>query len=164
MPYARLSLLPLAGPVLQLSLLAPLLVLMVISVTTAPTGSHFHHYLQLPDTSPAQFIVRAEDDLWLSILEDGSVFIDAKWYPPAEFLTCMRRISRRSHPPRVVLRADRAVPFSTVRLVLRGVQTANLRHAFFVTAEASPLEVIASRRHLTPACSGLAPLATDARR
>ena len=164
MPHARLSLLPLAGPTLQLSLLAPLLVLMVISITTAPTGSHLHHYMQPPDASPAQFIVQAEDDLWISILDDGSVFLDAKWYPQAEFLTVMRRLGRRSHPPRIILRADRTVPFATIRFVIRGLQAANLPHVFFATAEVSPLEVIASRRHLTPACSGLAPLAADARR
>ena len=164
MPHTRISLVPLAGPTLQLSLLAPLLVLLVISIATSPTGSHPPHYLHLPDVSPAQFIAQSEDDLWISVLDDGSFFIDARWYPPVEFSTVMRRLARLSCPPRVVFRADRTVPFRTIRFVLRGVQGAHLRHVFLVTAEASALEVITSRRHLTPACSGLASLAADASR
>lgn len=70
------------------------------------------------------------------------VFIDAKWYPAAEFQAKMRALGQRPIPPKIVLRADRSLAFGAIRSALRGAQLAGAGRVFLVTFEGRPIELM----------------------
>ncbi len=74
-------------------------------------------------------------DSYITVQSDGSVFLNSKWYPDPEFPTMFRVLARTALPhagSRVFLRADRSVPFGTVRSLLRSLRDIGIGEATLI--------------------------------
>ena len=130
--------LPPLSHTLQLCLLVPFLLLVVCFLGDRPGPSSPGPSVRLPFASGARFLHGSDAEIYITVLPDGMLYIDKKWYPPAEFARRMREFGSRASDKRLLLRADRALPFSVVRSVLRTLQHAGFNRVVLTTFEGSP--------------------------
>ena len=138
MRSSKLAPLPPLSQTLQLSLLAPFLLLVVCLLGDRPGPASPGPSVRLPFASGATVLPVTDAEIYVTVLSDGMLYIDRKWHPPAAFAKRMREFGSRASDKRLVLRADRALPFSVVRSVLRTVQQAGFNRIVLTTFEGSP--------------------------
>jgi biopolymer transport protein ExbD len=64
------------------------------------------------------------DDITVSIEADLNRFINTKWYPDREFNLTMPRLTTQNIRARVLVRADRRLPFGRVRSLIHDIAIA----------------------------------------
>jgi biopolymer transport protein ExbD len=138
MRSSDLAPLPPFSHTLQLCLLAPFLLLVVCFLGDRPGPPSPGPSVRLPFTSGAKVLPGSDAEIYVTVLPDGMLYIDRKWYPPAEFASRIREFGSRAPHKRLLLRADRALPFSVVRSVLRTLQHAGFNRVVLTTFEGSP--------------------------
>jgi len=133
------------------------LLLFLIVLTTTPLTSHGKPLL-LPVAQSSTPFIDAGDLVYVSATYDGSVFVDAKWYPSPELPGAIEAAVMRSPTCTgcgLVLRIDRSLPFSQLRRLLRHVAAAGASRVI-LAVEPTPSTPLLPASN--PACSGLAPL------
>ena len=102
------------------------ILLFLIFLVCTPVYSH-HKPLLLPTVSSAPVYLDTGDLVVVSVQQDGSVFIDRRWYPPAELPAALAHVVRvvpSVTRTGLVLCVDRSLSFSSVRRLLRLVSAA----------------------------------------
>ncbi len=132
----------LSGAPLQLALLVPFLFLVMGLYLDLPDGFHGKPVI-LPFSAQAPFVPFADNDLSISLQSDGMIFIDAKWYPAPEFHQKMLAFGERAASKHIVLRADRALPFGSVRSILLTLREAGFKNVTLLTFEGVPANLLA---------------------
>ena len=142
MRATTLAPLPPFGHALQLCLLAPFLLLVVGFLVNTPGPCSPSPPVLLPFASTANLLPVTDEELYVSVLPDGMLYVDRKWYPADEFAKRMREFGVRAPHKRLLLRAHKDLPFSVVRSVLVTLQRAGFQRVSLVTFEGSPLALI----------------------
>lgn len=108
-----------------------MLVLLVIFIITAPLLA-FAIRLDLPQAK-APPVANHGEAIRLSIDADGRVFWDGDAVPAAELAARFAAAARRSPPPDLHLRADKATRYERIAEVMAAAQEAGLTKIGFVT-------------------------------
>jgi biopolymer transport protein ExbD len=135
MKLEPITLRPLAGPPIQFALLLPILVLFILVTPRFPRCCTGTPFVALPQMPGADRVISTEADIVITVQATGFVFIGAKWFPPAELVTRLQQLAVTSPSNHVLLRLDRALPFGSVRTLLRHLSDAGFTRVSFLTSE-----------------------------
>ncbi len=114
-----------------------MLVLLIIFMVAAPllvVGVP----VELPKTAASALPGEQEEPLTVTIAADGRVSIQTTEVPRAELLARLRAIAAERESPRVFLRADGAVPYSTVMEVMGALNGGGFANIGLVTEPGGP--------------------------
>jgi biopolymer transport protein ExbD len=128
-------------PLVTASLLT---LLFLVFLMLTPVGS-IHKPLLLPVATSAPTILDTGNLVHISVQADGSVFIDAKWYPLRELPQALHHAVLLTPPCRgcgLVLSIDRSLPFSSVRRLLRLIADAGGSHVILDVEPASAMPLL----------------------
>ncbi len=133
---------PLSGPSLQLGLLVPVLILFVAVFVGTPIICGGRP-VAVPFAPHAPQVVSSDSDLDIYVYSDGSIFIDAKWYPAHEFAAKLLEFRERASDKHIVLRADGSLSFGQLRAVLLPLRKAGFTDLTLITFSGSRAALIA---------------------
>ena len=130
---------PSSWPVFSIAFLGVALTLQLIWLVITPLGCQVGARVNLPFAASARHVAGTERDLTISIKSDGSCFLGQTWVPIAAFADALAQMPAASER-RIVIKADAAASFGTVRAVMRALQAAGFDRAELVTFEGQALE------------------------
>ncbi len=130
------------GLVLQISLVTVVLVLFLSAYASPPPYCFRGVPVDLPFVSGAPFFTESDRDIPVAVHRDGAIYIDTKLYPAIEFRDRLFELGTRSLNHRVVIRADRSLPFTAVRAVLRSVRDAGYTNVVLLTFQGVPIQLL----------------------
>ncbi len=137
-----ISLAPLSGTVLQMTLLTPGTLFIVLAFAFTPCGGHTHP-VALPQVVGGELLQDSSRDLWITLAKDGSVFLDLKWYAQEQaFSDKLREVVQRRPQTRFLVRLDRRLSFVAVRHLLKTIQSAGIRRVVLLSWEGYPYELM----------------------
>ena len=113
--------------------------LQLIWLVITPFGCHYGAHVTLPFMASARTVLGTERDLTITIKADGTCFLGQTWVPIDRFAEQLAQVPGGTDRP-ILIKADGAASFGTIRLVLRAMQTAGFDHALLITFEGTALE------------------------
>lgn len=108
------------------------LVLLIIFMVVTPMLQQGVDVL-LPNGPHAEKKPGTEDDLVISIKQDGTVFVADKWIPDKNLPTFLRAEYEKNPARTVMLKADKRINFGKVRLVMRAANEAEFSRVAILT-------------------------------
>lgn len=124
--------------VFSLAAVSVVVVLITIEAGSTPMGCSGRAVL-LPQTLNPPLAPESPNDLAISLEKDGTTFIDTKWFPPDGLRVKLRELAARNPGKRVVLKADRRLPFRAVRTVLGTISAAGYPDVLLAAGTPNPL-------------------------
>jgi biopolymer transport protein ExbD len=97
----------------------------------------------VPYAPHAPQVVSTDRDLDIYVYSDGSIFIDAKWYPAREFAAKLLEFGERASAKHIVLRAAGSLSFGQLRAVLHSIRKAGFTNLTLITFSGSRAALIA---------------------
>ena len=114
-----------------------MLVLLIIFMVAAPLLTAGVP-IELPETAAAPLPQEQEEPLAVTVSADGRILIGSSEVPRDEFLTRLRAIAGERASDKVFLRADGAVPYSDVMVVMGALNAGGFRNIGLVTDAGGP--------------------------
>ena len=114
-----------------------MLVLLIIFMVAAPLLTAGVD-IELPDTAAAPLTQEDEEPLAITVTAAGAVSIGRTEVPRAELVTRLRAIAGQRDSARVFLRADGAVPYAEVMVVMGALNAGGFRDIGLVTDGGGP--------------------------
>ena len=114
-----------------------MLVLLIIFMVAAPLLTAGVP-IELPETAAAPLPQEQEEPLALTVAADGRVLIGSQEVPRDELLPRLRAIAGERQGDKVFLRADGAVPYSDVMVVMGALNAGGFRNIGLVTDAGGP--------------------------
>ena len=133
------------GTAFQFAFLLTVISLLLAASAWAPLGCGWGKPVALPFAPSAPLVAEDDHDVSVSLQSDGFIYIDAKWYPDAEFQAKMLEFGTRSRAHRFVIKADRSLPFSRLRFVLQSLRAGGHQHVLLMTFQGHPLQLLGKR-------------------
>ncbi len=87
----------------------------------------------LPQTDQPDKKPESDKELLISIQSDKMIFIDAKWFPDAEFAAKMREYGERAASKDVLIKADKQLAYGDVRKVMRMIKDGGFEKIGLIT-------------------------------
>ncbi|CTQ33813.1 protein TolR [Jannaschia rubra] len=114
-----------------------MLVLLIIFMVAAPLLTAGVP-IELPETAAAPLPQEQEEPLAVTVAADGRILIGSTEVPREEFLTRLRAVAAEREGDKVFLRADGAVPYSEVMVVMGALNAGGFRNIGLVTEAGGP--------------------------
>ncbi|SFI89699.1 protein TolR [Jannaschia pohangensis] len=114
-----------------------MLVLLIIFMVAAPLLTAGVP-IELPETAATALPQEQEEPLAVTVSADGRVLLGSTEVPREELLTRLRAIAGERESDRVFLRADGAVPYSDVMVVMGALNAGGFRNIGLVTDGGGP--------------------------
>ncbi len=108
------------------------LVLLIIFMVVTPMLQEGIDVM-LPSGPHAEAKPGEEEDLMISIKQDGSVFIGAKWVPDRDLAAYLTAEHEKNPERSVMLKADRRIDFGKVRSVMKAANEAKFTGVAIIT-------------------------------
>jgi biopolymer transport protein ExbD len=109
-----------------------MLVLLIIFMVITPMLQKGKPVL-LPKTERPDKKPETDKELLISIQSDKMIFIDAKWFPDAEFAAKMREYGERAASKDVLIKADKQLTYGDVRKVMRMIKDGGFEKIGLIT-------------------------------
>ena len=119
--------------------LGTVVTVLIIFITVTPMFVNYgSRRPQLPRVEHADVVFEAEREVLASVAADGTLFLDRKWFPDAAFSDALTALHERN--PHTVLRlsVDAALPYASVRSVLRSAAKAGFTSVTLLTESPEP--------------------------
>lgn len=109
-----------------------MLVLLIIFMVVTPMLQKGKPVL-LPQTDQPDKKPESDKELLISVQADKMIFIDAKWYPDAEFAAKMKELGERASAKDVLIKADKQLQYGDVRKVMRMIKEGGFEKVSLIT-------------------------------
>ena len=84
-----------------------------------------------------------EDDLTISIKQDGTVFVGQNWVPDRDLVAYLRAEHEKNPQRNLMLKADRRIDFGKVRSIMKAANEANFPGVAIITEREAAGSVMA---------------------
>lgn len=108
------------------------LVLLIIFMVVTPMLQQGVDVL-LPDGPHAEKKPGEQGDLIISIKQDGTVFVNQQWIPDKDLPTYLTAEHQKDPSRTVMMKADKRIPYSKVRMVMRAANEAQFTRVAVMT-------------------------------
>lgn len=123
-PMADMNLIPLIDVALTL-----LIIMMVTTAFVRKPGVS----LKLPETATREGAPETKKDLTITVAENGGLYVDGALQTPAALQVTLRQTAAKSKEARVLVKGDRATPYSNIMGVMDMVRQAGLTRVVLPT-------------------------------
>ena len=100
--------------------------------------------VMLPHGPHAEAKPGQEEDLTVSIKQDGTVFVGQNWVPDRDLVTYLTAEHQKNPSRNLMLKADRRIDFGKVRSVMKAANEANFPGVAIITEREAAGQAIAN--------------------